>query len=118
MSSISEQIDSMLGSENVSRVIISKAAKTSEYRKIDIQAKNKTFQITKYTDKQAFHENVQGKELTSAISNIVFPKDDKVAFRQVNLWTDSFEHIFLISKSGDFTHKKRALKQICGTSKF
>ncbi len=110
MSSISEQIDSVLGSENVSRVIISKAAKTSEYRKIDIQAKNKTFQITKYTDKQAFHENVQGKELASAISNIIFPKDDKVAFRQVNLWTDSFEHIFLISKSGDFTHKKRALK--------
>ena len=133
MNTIYEQINAVLESEAVSRIIISKAAnKSSEYRKIDIQAMSgkangtqgesqdtscsicgsfsTTFQISKYTDKQAFHENIQGKELAAAISDIIFPKDSKTEFRQLNLWTDSFEHIFLISKSGEFTHKKRALK--------
>lgn len=130
MSSIREEINSVLESEIVSRIIISKAAKGAlDYRKIDIQAKDGTgqgaerknadcavcgslerhFQISKYTDKQVFHENLSGKELAEAIEEIIY-QQDSVSFRQINLWTDSFEHIFLISKKGDFTKKKRALK--------
>ena len=112
MNTIAEQINSIMSSEKISRIIVSKAAtKSSEFKKIDVSGRgDQSFQISKYTDKQAFHENVQGKELAAAISDILFPSDDKVAFRQVNLWTDTFEHIFLISKDGSFTHKKRALK--------
>jgi SAM-dependent methyltransferase len=109
---LEEKINIVLENENVSRIIISKAAsKASEYKKIDIQAKSDThFQITKYTDKQAFHENIQEKELAKAISRIVFPDESSTAFRQINIWTKVYEHIFLISKSGEFTQKKRALK--------
>lgn len=127
MNNLEHQINEIIGSEKVSRIIISKAtAKSSEFRKIDIQAKDasahdaeiciscgsldKAFQISKYTDKQVFHENVRGKELPEAVSSIVFPKDGEVAFRQINLWTEGFEHIFLISKNGEFTQKKRTLK--------
>ena len=127
MSGITENINKIVGNEEVSRIIISKAlAKASDFKKIDIQAKeaaahgaeiciscgslDRSFQISKYTDKQVFHENVRGKELAEAVSSLVFPKEGEVAFRQINLWTEGFEHIFLISKSGEFTQKKRALK--------
>ncbi|MCR5556216.1 MAG: SAM-dependent methyltransferase [Butyrivibrio sp.] len=112
MNTIAEQINSIMSSEKISRIIVSKAAtKSSQFKKIDVLGRNdQSFQISKYTDKQAFHENVQGKEIAAAISDILFPSDGKVAFRQVNLWSESFEHIFLISKDGSFTHKKRALK--------
>ncbi len=128
MSSIREQINAVLESEKVRRIIVSKASsKNSQYRKIDIQVKvgkdagksedcsdcgslDSLFQISRYTDKQVFHENVQGKELAKAVEKIIYPEEGTVAFRQINLWTDSFEHIFLISKKGDWTCKKRALK--------
>ena len=125
MSDFTERINSIIAREAVSRIIISKATpKAGEYKKIDIQVKelreaescqdcgslSKGFQISRYTDKQVFHENVMGKEIAAAVGSIIYPEDGAVSFRQVNIWTKDYEHIFLISKKGDFTQKKRVLK--------
>jgi SAM-dependent methyltransferase len=107
MSTIREAIENILKEEECLRVIISKPAKkSSEFKKIDIQRKEKNFQISKYTQKQVFHENVQEKDIAKRTEELTTEE----GFRQLNLWTKDHEHFFLISKKGELTVKKRALK--------
>ncbi len=106
---IKENIDNILKDEDIKRIIISKpAAKSYEYKKIDILLKeHKNYQITKYTDKQAFHENITEGELSLRVSELALGNEP---FRQVNIWTESYEHFFLISQKGEVSAKKRSLK--------
>ena len=82
MGIISEKITQILKEADITRAIISKpSSKSSEYRKIEILAKEKAsagndcktcppdrlFQISKYTEKQVFHENVKVKELPQRV---------------------------------------------------
>ena len=39
------------------KIILSNAQKEAEYRKIEIAQKKSDYQISKYTEKQVFHEN-------------------------------------------------------------
>lgn len=64
------------------------------------------YQISKYTEKQVFHENVSADELPGRIEEII----TELEFRQMSLWTAQYEHIFLLSKSGELSVKRRALK--------
>ena len=111
MNEIRDSIDRIMAAEEIKRVIISKpAAKSSEYKKVDIQLKesgHKCYQISKYTDKQVFHENISEKELPAKTQDIVMGSEP---FRQVNIWTEGNEHFFLISKKGEVSVKKRSLK--------
>ncbi len=110
MNEIRDRIVGIMSDEEIKRIIISKpAAKSSEYKKIDIQLKesgHKSYQISKYTDKQVFHENISEKELPEKTQEIVMGSEP---FRQVNIWTEGNEHFFLISKKGEVTAKKRSL---------
>ena len=107
MGNIREKIDQILAEAEVTRAIISKpSSKSSEYRKIDVQAKGKAFQISKYTQKQVFHENVEAKELAKRIEELT----NELSFRQINLWTNEHEYSFLLSKKGELSVKRRALK--------
>ena len=64
MGIITEEVKKILDGAAIERAIISKpSAKSSEYKKIDIQGKAGSFQIAKYTQKQVFHENVKIQEL-------------------------------------------------------
>ncbi len=122
MGIISEKITQILEEAVISRAIISKpSSKSSEYRKIEILVKEKAsvgnecktcppdrlFQISKYTEKQVFHENVKVKELPQRVEELI----NELSFRQMSVWTDEHEHIFLLSKKGELSFKKRALKE-------
>ena len=107
MGNIRVKIDQILDEAEVTRAIISKpSSKSSEYKKIDVQAKGKAFQISKYTQKQVFHENVESKELAKRIEELT----NELSFRQINLWTNEHEYSFLLSKKGELSVKRRALK--------
>ncbi len=122
MGIISEKITQILEVAVISRAIISKPlSKSSEYRKIEILAKEKAsagndcktcppdrlFQISKYTGKQVFHENVKVKELPQRVEELI----NELSFRQMSVWTEEHEYIFLLSKKGELSFKKRVLKE-------
>ena len=122
MGIISEKITQILEEADITRAIISKpSSKSSEYRKIEILVKEKAsagnncntcppdrlFQISKYTEKQVFHENVKVKELPQRVEALI----NELSFRQMSVWTDEHEYIFLLSKKGELSLKKRALKE-------
>ncbi|SFB89136.1 Methyltransferase domain-containing protein [Butyrivibrio sp. YAB3001] len=91
----------------IKKAIISKSSNnSSEFRKIDIMEKGGKYQISKYTQKQVFHENISENELKEKIESLVLEN----GFRQLNVWTDEHEHIFLLSKKGELSVKKRLLK--------
>lgn len=82
------------------KVIISnKQTKDYEYKRIEItpvkvQGKNK-YQISSYTDKQVFQENIYIEEIAPRVASI-FP--DKL--KQMNIFTESREISLKASKSG------------------
>lgn len=62
MDTIKDKIIQMLDS-GCERMVLSKPEKTAEYRKITVTRKSKGYQIEKFTEKQAFHENVNREVL-------------------------------------------------------
>lgn len=89
----------------VRKITISKPRSKSEtYKKIVIEQKLDDYQISKYTEKQVFHENVAQDELASRCTELTFGH-----YGQVNAWTDELEYILLISKKGSCTLKKNRL---------
>ena len=63
MSELRQYLETMLKAE-VQKIIISNPfGKSEEYKKIIIENKGKAYQVSKYTDKQVFHENIAQEEL-------------------------------------------------------
>ena len=92
MDTIKEQISKMLDS-GCRQMVLSKPEKTAEYRKITITQKAANYQIEKFTEKQAFHENVSREELIERIEGYLMQE-----YRQLNGFGAGLESIFLISK--------------------
>lgn len=91
-------------SAEAGKMIISKAAKkTGEYKKLVVEKKKNGYQLTKYTEKQAFHENISTEELPARLEALVSGE-----FRQVNAWSPTGEHIVLVSKNGECSVKLKA----------
>lgn len=91
-------------SAEAGKMIISKAAKkTGEYKKLVVEKKKNGYQLTKYTEKQAFHENISTEELPARLEALVSGE-----FRQVNAWSPAGEHIVLVSKNGECSVKLKA----------
>jgi len=107
-----EQYFSSLIEESVYKLIISKPRKKdAEYKKIVIEKKDTYYQISKYTEKQVFHENVD----SSAIAYRCFSLTDG-CFLQVNAWSAEWEYYILISKKGSATLKRSKLKGVQAAS--
>lgn len=85
-------------------------SKESKYKKIVITKQKNGYQAEKFTDTQAFHENM---------------KDDQVAlfcftcmdsgFKQLNAWDDDFEYAIKISKKGKAFFSKTKLSSTVKT---
>lgn len=93
------------------RLILSKqASKTQDYRKVVIESKASTktqdtyYQISKYTEKQVFHENCTADELRTYLQTVL-----GVSFLQLNGWSDGCEHQLLLSKKGTVTYKRKVI---------
>ncbi len=88
------------------KLIISKPRTASElYKKIVIEKKKTFYQISKYTDKQVFHENVPKDGLLAACTALTYGH-----FSQVNAWSAKRESYILISKKGSATLKHSKIK--------
>ena len=91
----------------VEKIVISKPnSKRTDFQKIVVEKKSTFFQIAKYTEKQVLHENV---ECSALCQRCVELTDGH--FLQVNGWTQTHEHMVLISKKGTISFKKRPLTQ-------
>lgn len=97
---IGEMLD--LGCE---RIILSKPGKSGGYRRVNVEKKEKGYQIERLTEKQAFHENVGREVLTERILTWLSGE-----FRQLNGFGNGMEFIFLVSKKGKVTYRKKRTK--------
>lgn len=105
MSELKEAIIKICQDGQLNKVIISNPTSSkSQYKKIVIEIKNKGYQISKYTEKQVFHENIEATVLADSVYEII--KDN---YKQANMWSEDYEHIILVSKKGQVTVKKRKL---------
>ena len=87
------------------KIIISNPAnKSEEYQKLVIERKKDFCQISKYTQKQVFHENVKKEQLADRCVELIAGH-----YRQVNAMTADAEHIILISKNGKCNYKVKRL---------
>lgn len=104
MSELLSVLERIIATDTLNRVIISKpASKSSELKKIVIEQKKSGYQLAKYTEKQVFHENIEAHRLAARIDELVTGY-----FRQLNAWSEAYEHMLLISKDGRCNYKKHA----------
>jgi SAM-dependent methyltransferase len=83
------------------KIIISKpAAKDARYHKIIVEKKKSYYQSAAYTEKQVFHENIQGEKLEGYLADLM-----EEQYLQLNAWSDDREYMLLISKKGKATYK-------------
>lgn len=109
MNELQQYLELMLKKEIKKIIISNPATKSEEYKKIIVEYKGKTYQISKYTQKQVFHENVTAEELLGRCVELI-----QGHYRQVNGISDVEEHIILISKKGSCNYKvkKTATDQV------
>lgn len=87
----------------VNKIIISKPVnKLNGFKKITVNLVSGYYQISKFTEKQVFHENVK----PDAIADRIFELTDGV-FLQVNAWTESKEIFITITKKKKLFYKEK-----------
>lgn len=96
-----EQYFTLMVNAGANKMIISNPVNKGEcFKRIVIEKKKQDYQISKYTDKQVFHENVTAQQLCARCAELTAQH-----FRQVNGWSQEEEHIILISKKGVCNYK-------------
>lgn len=100
-----QQYISIILDTDFNKIIISNpASKSEEYQKLVVERKKDFCQISKYTQKQVFHENVKAEQLADRCLELISGH-----YRQVNGMTADAEHIILISKDGKCNYKVKRL---------
>ncbi len=82
-------------SAGVQRLTVSRPVKEELYRKITAQMLENGWQLTRYTEKQVFHENVTAEQICEACTDATAGH-----FQQVNGFSADAEHMLRISKKG------------------
>lgn len=90
-----------LTNSDLVKIIFSKPKKTAEYKKICISQSDKGYISESFTEKQAFHKNIEKREL------LEYMKSFLTEYLQINAWTAGVEHIILVSKKGSVSYKKK-----------
>lgn len=89
--------------ENIVKVVLSNP-KDTKFKKIVINKQTNGFQAEKFTDKQAFHENLKNEQLPVFCYECM---DN--GFKQLNAWNDEAEFSIKISKKGKVFFNKSKL---------
>ena len=101
---IEEAVKELIGLSPVKIIISNAITKTQEIKKIQIEKKEKYYQIAEFTDKQVFHKNVDEKELERVC--VVSLSEN---FLQLNAWAVSSEaQVKLTRKRKVFFDVKKA----------
>ena len=90
---IEEAVKELIGLSPVKIIISNAVTKTQEIKKIQIEKKEKYYQIAEFTDKQVFHKNVDENELER-----VCVSELNENFFQLNAWAISSEAQIKLSK--------------------
>ena len=90
---IEEAVKELLGLSPVKIIISNAIIKTQEIKKIQIEKKEKYYQIAEFTEKQVFHKNVDENELEK-----VCVSELNENFFQLNAWAISSEAQIKLSK--------------------
>ena len=92
--------------DNILKVILSNP-RLSDYKKVVIEKKSSGYQITKFTDKQVFHENKKLNEIVNYI------EESMSSFKQLNAWNNADEFILRITKKEKiiFSRNKNIIKE-------
>lgn len=101
---IEEAVKELIGLSPVKIIISNAITKTQEIKKIQIEKKEKYYQIAEFTDKQVFHKNVDEKEMERVC--VVRLNE---SFLQLNAWAVSSEaQVKLTKKRKVFFDVKKA----------
>ena len=100
MTELQQYLELMLKTDIHKIVISNPATKSEEYKKIIVEKKENKYQISKYTPKQVFHENILQEEVLERCVELIDGH-----YRQVNGLSATEEHIILISKKGSCNYK-------------
>lgn len=101
MNELKNLISNIILNNTILKIIISNPInKSTAYNKIVIENKSGSFHISKYTEKQVFHENVFEDELPQKVFDLA-----NMNYKQINAWSECAEHIILISKKGTCNYK-------------
>ena len=87
--------------EGIIKIIMSKPKSDAQYKKIIVSAVDNGYFAEQFTEKQAFHKNMQKSELLQYLECVVSD------YLQINAWTADTEHIILISKKGKVSYKRK-----------
>ena len=100
-----EQYLTMMLDAKVDKIIISNpGSKANDIKKIVVDKKSDGYQISKYTQKQVFHENISEKLIKDKCIELVSDN-----YRQVNGLAQNEEHIIMLSKKGKCTYKRKKI---------
>lgn len=79
---------------SVDKIVLSNG-KNSEYKKIVISKQKNGYQAEKFTEKQAFHENLSTSQVECFCAECM-----DMGFRQLNAWSGDMEYSIKVSKKG------------------
>ena len=100
-----EQYIKMMIDADINKIIISNPnLKTNEIRKVVIDKKGESYQVSRYTEKQVFHENIESGFINDKLLEIIGDN-----YRQVNGFSDKEEHVIMISKKGKCNYKRKKI---------
>lgn len=92
---IKKELEQIL-SDDIYKAVISKPdKKRAAYRRLEIQKNERFYQLTKYTETQAFHENLEKTALADMAGQYL-----GVDFFQMNAWSAQYEYQLMVSKKG------------------
>ena len=106
MEDLKNVIDEIIKEDIIKLVVSNKINKNAEYNKITFIFKETTdkqyYQIEKYTDKQVFHENIDGAFLGEKVLEYV-----PSSYKQISAWSNTTTFELKISKKGKFLLNKK-----------
>lgn len=79
------------------RVILSRAKPSAQYQRCTFEAKGNGYHISRFSQKQAFHQNIARNELFAALLGEMQTK----TYKQINSFSADAEHIVLLNKAYD-----------------
>ncbi len=104
-----EYLGAIFGDSIVRAVISNPAKKSADIRKVVISLKNiggtEKYQIESFTEKQAFHKNIEKQDIVAEASRIM----EQGGFRQLDAWSGSSCYMLKISKKGRAALSKKRL---------
>jgi len=103
MQALKEIIQKIINDGAFKITVSNPISNSQEYKKIVAELKGDKYFVSKYTEKQVFHESADLVNTVSLLIGLTYG-----FFKQINALTASNEHIVLISKKGNCTYKKKS----------